>query len=216
MIRMFEICESILGLLAAFVLGLAAPVGGLIFGLSLLADRTWPAGVAVLLVTAPACWSSGTVIRLAGNWERDVLRQRRERPSDFGPEQIDWRFEEPEELSERDRQTLIGYMASSLPDFAWPFRVWCALYWLMLVGAAAWLGHELCRGAAHAVNANSTVLFVLACAGHLAFLVAANLYLVLSTAVLMPSSNDWLLLYRARFILDAAALMVSVAAVFAF
>lgn len=213
LVRSFEFIETILGLLAAFVLGIAAPAGGLIFGLSLLSEQNWPFGVLVLLLTAPSAWSSGMLIRLAGAWERDVLRNGYLTRPTAGPEQLDWRISD--DIPERDRQTLIGYMAFHLPELHWLFRVWCAFFWLVLVAAATYLGHILCRGAAHAVHNDHAVLLALACAGHLAFLVAANLFLVLAAAVLMPGSNDWLIFYRGRFVMDAAALSISLAAVFA-
>jgi hypothetical protein len=210
--KWFEYCESALGLLAAFMLGIAVPPGLFFAGLGRIHQGFWVQGLGVLAISALSLRSSVIVIRLAARWEKDVLKTPVVVDED---EYYRMSFDFEEGIPEADRRALIGFMASNLPELTWRFRLWCSLFWLALLATATYLGHQLCLGAIHAANNDGNFLFFLACVGHLAFLVAANLYLVLAVAVLTPKTHEWLFFYRSRLLLDVVAISVSVGLVLA-
>ncbi len=217
MLRTLAFLESLAGLLAAFIVGISIPLGGLILFIERIANDHVVQGIGAFAGMILTGWSSGLVIRLASRWEREGMRRSFETdaagPADDRLPAED--FAATEEIPERDRRTLVGFMASSLPSMNWPFRVWCWTYWNGLVLAAAMLGHAMCKGAivARARNPEGTLLFSAACVGHLAFMFAANLYLVLAAAVVLREWEYWKWFYRSRLIIALGATGLSIASV---
>lgn len=193
--------EGVLGLLAAFFIGLPVPLlSGLAVGFALPAGASG-LGALVFVVTG---YLSILVVRLAA----------RASEGDGEDERSSGRLVSTRRLGELEASTvgnsdepsvvpLAIAMAIRLPNWPVLIRPWIGLWWLAHFGAAAFLGHHI---AAHLVNrvnnANLWVGVPFTLLATFAFLFAGNLYLMLAVAACVRKPGVWLIVWRHRFLVD--------------
>jgi hypothetical protein len=103
-------------------------------------------------------------------------------------------------------------MAIRLPNWWVGVRPFVAVWWLCHFVAAAIIGHSTARWLNNVNNQGLIVAFPLTLMVTLAFLFAANLYLMLAISVSIRNPGVWLIAWRYRFVVDLilAALLLLV------
>lgn len=197
--------EGTLGLLAAFFIGLPAPLfaaagAGVVWVTVFRAEPL----LVILLTGAIGFYLASVVVRLAARAvEGDGIAFASFRlPADTtkGP---------PLDSDDGNTSREIIYvplalaMAVRLPNWPNAIRPIVAVWWLCHFLAAAMIGHAV---AAHWLNGVNNRALIVAIPVTLlvtfAFLFAANLYLMLAVAVSVRHPGIWLIAWRHRFIVD--------------
>ena len=182
--------EAVLGLLATFFIGFSAPL--LLVG-ALFGART-PAMI-TLLALGFTGWAAIFVARLASQ----ALEGERQRSFRLGNTRPDFRPLDSDLL----RIPLALAMVARLPRIHRFIRPWLGLWWLLHFTAAAFLGHLAATRTLQEFDVNKLLLSIpLAILMHFAFLFAANLYLLLAIAILVPWPKLWLQIWKQRFLID--------------
>lgn len=193
--------EGVLGLLAAFFIGLPAPfLAGIAVGQLLPGPARW-LGIAAFVVTG---YLSLLVVRLAA----------RATEGDGGAGRMSGRMINIRSLHQRAATTakdasrsvvvpLAIAMAMRLPNWPALCRPFIGVWWLSHFAAAAFIGHAVAALAARGLNNAGGVLSVpLTLMATFAFVFAGNLYLMLAVAACVRRPGVWLIVWRHRFFVD--------------
>ena len=192
--------EGVLGLLAAFFIGLPAPFGAGIAVGNLLPGLFW-LGIVIFFLTG---YLSALVVRLAARAVEG------DRPSDrFSGKLVPTANSintipvSAEGAHEPLVVPLAIAMAIRLPHWNGLIRPFVAVWWLSHFAAAAFLGHAVASTAARGLNNAGWMFSVpLTLLATFAFLFAGNLYLMLAVAACVRSPGVWLIVWRHRFFVD--------------
>lgn len=191
--------EGVLGLLAAFFIGLPAPFLVIAAALNLFPGNLRWLGIGLAI---GAGYLSLLVVRLAARATEGDDDQATDRV--LSPR----RFRDKELVSANEGSRLgvvplAIAMAIRLPNWPLVFRPFIGLWWLAHFGAAAFLGHLVAAWAAKGLNNAAWFVSVpLTLLATFAFLFAGNLYLILSVATCINRPSIWLIVWRHRFLLD--------------
>jgi len=193
--------EGVLGLLAAFFIGLPAPfVAGIAVGSMLPRQIRW-IGVIAFFLTG---YLSALVVRLAARAvEGDRESERVTGKLNANPRSINASLVPVDEAREPLFVPLAIAMAIRLPPWHGLIRPLVAVWWLSHFAAAAFLGHVIASIAARGLNNPGWMLSVpLTMLATFAFLFAGNLYLMLAVAACVKRPGVWLIVWQYRFFLD--------------
>jgi hypothetical protein len=187
--------ETVLGICAAFFIGLPAPLIATVA----VAVLPWPnfgfPVVLSLIVLLSTGYLQLTVVHLAA---RAIEGDDEHQSFLLQPETARAR------RGRRDSETYIPLpmaMAIRLPNWWAIFRPLIAIWWAAHFVVAAVFGHMTAKQVNGMNNASlGTVLISLGLM--MAFLLAANLYLMLAIAVAIPKPRIWLIAWQYRFIVD--------------
>lgn len=191
--------ESIVGLLATFMIGFTPPVL-LFFGIFVSGDLVIAGPcLAGCLLTGWLAWRvaklASIVVEQKGSlWPPD--------PPDLPKEEKEvFRIEDPPLPPTAPPLALA--MAHELPRLSSLARGALGMWWLGHFALAVVAGHFSAQWIVHVVNPQAqAIVFVIGVFFHFAFLFAANLYLLLATAVLAPRPEIWEQLWSYRFLID--------------
>jgi hypothetical protein len=193
--------EGVLGLLAAFFIGLPAPLMAGVTVAHLVPGAEIVLGVITFVVTG---YLSILVVRLAA----------RATEGDSGAEGTSGKLVSIRRMEEIQTSTtnevggpvvvpLAIAMAIRLPRWNRLIRPFVAIWWLAHFAAAAFLGHGVASIAARGLNNAGWMLSVpLTLLATFAFLFAGNLYLMLAVAACVRRPGVWLIVWRHRFFVD--------------
>lgn len=196
--------ESFSGLLAAFMIGFAPVILLIIGALLALATCNVTACVLCLAVGLPAGWAASRVAKLAGTvierqgslWPPDVA---------FEPDAAidDERFGFEDRPPPPVAPALALEMARELPRLPVPAGAVLCLWWLCHFGLAAAAGHASADFVSRSLDRPTALtVFLIGLGLRIAFLFAANLYLVLAVAVVWRQPIVWQSLWRYRVPID--------------
>jgi hypothetical protein len=186
--------EGVMGLLAAFFIGLPSPFVAATL-VAVLSPQVWLA-LPVFLVTG---YLSALVVRLAARAiEGDDHR------ASFGMAPRPGSAAAiPSYSSDPVHLPLAVAMAIRLPKWPTIVRPLVAVWWLSHFLAAAMIGHSVAAHCLKGVNNQGLIVGIpMTLLVTFAFLFAANLYLMLSVAVCIRRPGIWLIAWRHRFVLD--------------
>ncbi len=193
--------EGVLGLVAAFFIGLPAPFGaGIAVGSLMPRQFRWLGVVAFFL----AGYLSALVVRLAArSVEGDRESDRSTGKLVATSHSINAALVPVHEAREPLVVPLAIAMAIRLPHWNGLIRPLVAVWWLSHFAAAAFLGHVVASIAARGLNNVGWMLSVpLTLLATFAFLFAGNLYLMLAVAACVRMPGVWLIVWRHRFFVD--------------
>lgn len=197
--------EAVMGLLAAFIIGLPAPLFATVGVMHLpLPNREllMVLAGATFFATAYLCL---TVVRVGGRAvEGDRFGNsfylKRESQVAVALQRQEDEFFIPLSLA----------MAIRLPQWWVPIRPFIAVWWLCHFVVAAVFGHMLARGL-NGINNAALITIPISLALTMAFLFAANLYLMLAIAVSIRMPRIWLIAWRYRFVVDLVVTLAMIA-----
>lgn len=188
--------EAVMGLFAAFLIGIPAPIFVMTAILHVPGVSRELLCVLAFLALIATGYLCITVIRIGG---RAVEGDR--------PGNSFYLARETDENTAAARKQheffipLALAMAIRLPNWWAVVRPLIAIWWLAHFVTAALIGHMVVRQLNGVNNPGvGAILFRLALT--MAFLFAANLYLMLAIAVSIPRSRIWVLAWRNRFVVD--------------
>lgn len=193
--------EGVLGLLAAFFIGLPAPFAAGVAVGSMLPRRIRWLGIIAFFLTG---YLSALVVRLAARAvEGDRESERVTGRLKLNARSINAALVPVDEEREPLFVPLAIAMAIRLPPWHGLIRPLVAVWWLSHFAAAAFLGHVVATIAARGLNNPGWMLSVpLTMLATFAFLFAGNLYLMLAVAACVKRPGVWLIVWRYRFFLD--------------
>lgn len=193
--------EGVLGLLAAFFIGLPAPLmAGVAVG-HLVPQVGVGLGIVTFLV---AGYFSVLVVRLAARATEG------DHPAEFTSGKLvsTRQQEEMEDLPNEAVPSPIFVplaiaMALRLPNWPMLVRPWIGLWWLTHFATAAFLGHHIAANLVNRMNnGNLWIGIPFTLLATFAFLFAGNLYLMLAIAACVKKPGVWLIVWRHRFFVD--------------
>lgn len=198
--------EAVMGLFAAFFIGLPAPIVVTAAVMHLPVPNLELLRVLSVITFFASGYLCVTVIRLGGRAVEG------DRPGNS------FYLARESNVSQLDRQRnsefyipLALAMAIRLPNWWNGIRPLIAIWWLCHFVVAAIFGHLATRQL-NGINNAGLVAIPITLAVTMAFLFAANLYLMLAIAVGIPRPRVWLIAWRYRFVVD---LIVTVAMIVA-
>ena len=193
--------EGVLGLLAAFFIGLPAPLAAGIAVGNLLPGRLGWLGVIAFFLTG---YLSVLVVRLAARaTEGDSRAEWTSGKLVSVGRVVETQTSATAETLEPVVVPLAIAMAIRLPHWHGLIRPFVAVWWLSHFAAAAFLGHAVASIAARGLNNAGWMLSVpLTLLATFAFLFAGNLYLMLAVAACVRKPGVWLIVWRHRFFVD--------------
>ncbi len=193
--------EGVLGLLAAFFIGLPAPFAAGIAVGAILPRRIRWMGIIAFVLTG---YLSALVVRLAARAvEGDRESERVTGRLRSIPRSINAALVPVGESREPLFVPLAIAMAIRLPPWHGLVRPLVAVWWLSHFAAAAFIGHVVASIAARGLNNPGWMLSVpLTMLATFAFVFAGNLYLMLAVAACVKRPGLWLIVWRHRFFLD--------------
>ncbi|GIX04858.1 MAG: hypothetical protein KatS3mg114_0727 [Planctomycetaceae bacterium] len=185
--------ETVLGLLAAFFIGLFVPLVGSLLWLGVMFARGWwdeimLVGAGLLLLS---WWLAIMLLKLASRASlgKNFLPGPR-LPGQPPPPVV--------------TLPLALAMAAQIPRWPVPWNVFVGGWWLAHFGAAAWIGHQSASLIIQRFDLGSLLTVVpLALALHFAFVFAANLYLVLALRLFFYHPRVCVLAWRYRMLVDS-------------
>jgi hypothetical protein len=190
--------ESIVGLLAAFVIGFLPPILMGFGSLPLLKNGKPLLAVLSLAGAVLAGCAAGYVAKLAS---RVVERKGSLWPADLPSSGESFQF--PGTPADPPAPPLVVAMVSQLRPIPLPVRTILGLWWFAHFAMAVVAGHFSAQLVTHALaGRGAATLFVVGVALHFAFLFAANLYLLLAAAVMIRVESLWHDLWNYRIPID--------------
>lgn len=199
--------ESIVGLLATFIIGFIPPVLLFLGSLPFLVDGNFPLFLLCLIGGGLTGFLAGYVAKLASRVvDRKGLHPAYDAPSGEAfdpPEHLDDVFQIEETLTSPQSVPLALAMAHELPPLRTVFRGALALWWLAHFGLAVFAGHVSATIVSASLDRPTPpTVFVVGLALHLALLFAANLYLLLAVAIAEPDETIWHRVWNYRLPID--------------
>lgn len=193
--------EGVLGLLAAFFIGLPAPLMAGVAVAHLVPGAEILLGVITFVV---AGYLSILVVRLAARATEGDGRAERTTGTLVSVRRLEeMQTSTTNETVEPVFVPLAIAMAIRLPRWNGLIRPFVAVWWLSHFAAAAFLGHGVASIAARGLNNAGWMLSVpLTLLATFAFLFAGNLYLMLAVAACVRRPDVWLIVWRHRFLVD--------------
>lgn len=193
--------EGVLGLLAAFFIGLPAPLGAGVAVGNLLPGLFGLLGVIVFFLTG---YLSILVVRLAARATEGDSRTEWTSGKLVAVGRLDeLKTSATAEAFKPVDVPLAIAMAIRLPRWNGLIRPFVAVWWMSHFAAAAFLGHAVASIAARGLNNADWMLSVpLTLLATFAFLFAGNLYLMLAVAACVRRPGVWLIVWRHRFFVD--------------
>lgn len=197
--------EAVMGLFAAFFIGIPVPFVATMGILNLPLrnhELVMVLATVTFLTTGYLCL---TVVRLGGRAVEG------ERAGNSFSLNLDARANSVEPNTYDDFYVPLALaMAIRLPNW-WTFlRPLIAVWWLGHFGIAALFGHLAARHL-NGMNNPGLITIPITLAVTMAFLFAANLYLMLSIAVSIPLPRIWLIAWRYRFVVDFVVTVATIA-----
>ena len=189
--------ESIIGLLAAFVIGFMPPIVMGVGALPLFGNGEPLLAILCLAGAVLSGCAAAYVARLAS---RVVERKGSLWPPDPPPDEA---FQFDETPAEPPAPPLVVAMVSQLRPMPVPVRIVLSLWWFVHFALAVVAGHFSAKLVTNGlVGRGAATLFLVGVALHFAFLFAANLYLMLAAAVLVRAEWLWNDLWNFRIAID--------------
>lgn len=208
--------ESVIGLLATFIIGFFPSVIFFCGSFPLLLSGNVPLFILCLIGGGLSGFLASYVARLAS---RVVDRKGLVPFDDFDSLEVD-AVEDGERQSELFRIEEVSSapqpvplalaLAREIPPLRTSFRGALALWWLAHFGMAVFAGHASATiVSARLDHPSQTTVLVVGLALHLAFLFAANLYLLLAVAVVEPDEVMWHRVWSYRVPIDLTLALCS-------
>ena len=193
--------EGVLGLLAAFIIGLPAPLLTSVAVAQLIPGAEILLGVITFVVTG---YLSILVVRLAARATEGDGRAARTSETLVSIRRLEkMPVSATNEVGDQVIVPLAIAMAIRLPRWNGLIRPFVAVWWLAHFAAAAFLGHGVASIAVRGLNNAGWMLSVpLTLLATFAFLFAGNLYLMLAVAACVRRPGVWLIVWRHRFFVD--------------
>lgn len=207
--------EGVLGLLAAFFIGLPSPIlGGVAIAHLIPLPGNWlgwlvffGTGYLSLLVVnlaARATEGDGNRLRFSGRLVSSNRMSEFVESSDEMPDEL-LNSDDSEEVTIVTPATIPLAIAMAVRLPAWPLllRPAIGLWWLGHFATAAFLGHHIGAHSLQGVNAvNLFVAVPFTLGATFAFLFAGNLYLMLAVATIIKKPKIWLTVWQNRYFVD--------------
>jgi hypothetical protein len=207
--------ESIVGLLATFIIGFIPPVLLFLGSLPFLVNGNFPLFLLCLIGGGLTGFLAGYVARLASRVvDRNGLQPAYIEPTHEPIGVADdstapYGFDE-EAVPAPYAIPLVLAMAHELPPMRNLFRGTLAVWWLAHFGLAVFAGHVSASiVSASLVRPSPETVFTVGLVLHMALLFAANLYLLLAVAVVEPDQSIWYRVWDYRLPIDLTLALCS-------